>query len=118
MYLKQFDVSPLSVFCYVVGCEKTKEAIVIDPAAECAMILDEAVNDGFAITKIVNTHGHIDHIMGNGEMKRRTNAPIVIHEGDAKEISDIPPYKLLMFNAHASPPPDIIGISARISNSF
>lgn len=108
MYLKQFDVTPLNVCCYLIGCEKTKEAVVIDPAAEGEMIVRQAEADGFRIAKIINTHGHIDHIMGNDEMKARTNASLVVHEGDAKAISDIPFYKLLMFNAKASPPPDMV----------
>jgi len=106
MFLKQFDVGQLSVFCYLLGCEETGEAIVLDPADECDMILREAEAADLRIRKIVNTHGHVDHIMGNKEMKEKTGAAIVIHEHEAQAITDISPYKLMMFNAVASPPPD------------
>ncbi len=106
MYIKQFDVSQLSVFCYLVGCEKTGKALVIDPAAECQWIADQARADGYRIVKIVNTHGHIDHIMGNAEMQKLTGAGILIHEADAANLTESSPYKLLMFNATASPPAD------------
>ena len=106
MYVKQFEVSPMSVFCYLVGCEKTGEAIVIDPAAKFDLILKEAKDAGLTIGQIVNTHGHVDHIMGNKEMKEKTGALIVIHEEDAAAITDVSAYKLMMFNAKASPPAD------------
>ncbi len=116
MYLKQFDVGPLNVFCYLVGCERTGEAIVIDPAAECDKVIQVAKEAGLRITKIVNTHGHIDHIMGNKEMKSKTGASIVIHQADASALTDVPSYKLMMFNATASPPPDeVVGDGDRIA---
>ncbi|MFH0811463.1 MAG: MBL fold metallo-hydrolase [Pseudomonadota bacterium] len=107
MYIKQFEVSSFSVFCYLVACPKTKEALVIDPAGGIDRILNEAEKEGFRILKIVNTHGHVDHIMGNSEMKGKTNAPIFIHEGDAGALVKTSPHTLLMFNAQASPPADV-----------
>ena len=107
MYIKQFEVSAFSVFCYLVACPDTKEALVIDPAGEIDSIVREAGKEGFRINKIVNTHGHVDHIMGNAEMKARTNAQIIIHEDDAEALVNTPSYTLLMFEAQPSPPPDV-----------
>jgi glyoxylase-like metal-dependent hydrolase (beta-lactamase superfamily II) len=107
MYLKQFEVNELMVFSYLLGCRKTGEALVIDPAGGVDTILKEAEKEGLRILRIVNTHGHIDHIMGNEEMKKKTNAKIIIHEGDAEGIVNVSPYTLQMFNARPSPPPDV-----------
>jgi len=107
MYIEQFDVTAFNVFCYLVACKQTRDALVIDPAGEIDTILKEAKKEGLRIKKIVNTHGHVDHIMGNAEMKEKTHAQIIIHESDADGIATISSYKLFMFNARPSPPPDV-----------
>ena len=84
MIVKRFKVGWLSTNCYVVGCEETKEAAVIDPGleseAEAELILDYIKQNDFRIKYIINTHGHPDHISGNVAMKEATGAPILIHE--------------------------------------
>ncbi|HRT71471.1 MAG TPA: MBL fold metallo-hydrolase, partial [Syntrophales bacterium] len=56
---------------------------------------------------IVNTHGHVDHISGNQEMKKKTGALIVVHEADADMLVSTPAMVLRMFGAKPSPPADI-----------
>jgi glyoxylase-like metal-dependent hydrolase (beta-lactamase superfamily II) len=86
--IKCFKVGWLSTNCYVVGCEETKEAAVIDPGleseAEAEPILDYIKQNGFRIKYIINTHGHPDHISGNVVMKEATGASILIHESSAE----------------------------------
>jgi hydroxyacylglutathione hydrolase len=84
MIVKSFAVGWLSTNCYVVGCEETREAAVIDPGMdserEAEAILDYIKQSGFHIKYIINTHGHPDHVSGNAIMKEATGAPILIHE--------------------------------------
>ena len=108
MYIKQYQMSDFVVFSYLVGCQKTKEAAVIDPAGDVEIILDDAAKHNFRITKIVNTHGHIDHIMGNADLKKKTNAAIIIHEADAHLLTAHSSYNLMMFDAQPSPSPDVL----------
>ncbi|MCX7634508.1 MAG: MBL fold metallo-hydrolase, partial [Syntrophales bacterium] len=82
--------------------------LVIDPAADTGKIDTLATTQGLKIKYIVNTHGHVDHIAGNRDMKQLTNAAIVIHEGDADMLVSTPAFYLRMFGAKASPPADII----------
>ncbi|HDQ06425.1 MAG TPA: MBL fold metallo-hydrolase [Candidatus Bathyarchaeota archaeon] len=90
MIVKCFAVGWLSTNCYVVGCEETREAAVIDPGMdsekEADPILDYIKQSGFHIKYIINTHGHPDHVAGNTLMKEATGAPILIHESNSEHV--------------------------------
>ena len=109
MIAKQYEVGNFGVFCYLIGDEETKEGLFIDPADEADRLLSEAKTHGLnKINYIVNTHSHVDHIMGNAEMAKKSGAKIVIHEKDAKLLTQTPSPLLEMFNATASPPADLL----------
>ena len=108
MLIRQFEVGNMSIFSYLIGDELAKECLFIDPADEHDTLLAEAESKGLTIKYIVNTHSHIDHVMGNKEMVRRTGAKIVIHEADAPGLADTPQNLLDMFGAEPSPPADIL----------
>lgn len=84
MHVKCFKVGYLSTNCYVVSCEETNKAAVIDPGfeseSEMDPILDFIRKKSFHVEYIINTHGHPDHISGNVFMKQVTGASILIHE--------------------------------------
>jgi len=107
MFVKQMQVGQMAVFAYIVGDQSSGEGLVIDPAAEIERILSEASAAGLTITHIVNTHGHVDHISGNADMKERTGAQIIIHKDDASMLVSTPPMMLRMFGARPSPPADM-----------
>jgi hydroxyacylglutathione hydrolase len=106
MFVKQMQVGGFAVFAYLVACKKTNEALVIDPAAEGDRILKEAASKGYTIKYIINTHSHVDHIMGNKYMKDVTGAEIVIHETEAPALGRQCGHSLQMFGAEPSPPAD------------
>jgi len=83
MIIKQLEIGYMDNFCYIVGCEKTRQALVIDPGSDVERILSVAKKDNLEIIKIVNTHGHGDHTAGNAKLKSLTGAKIIIHERDA-----------------------------------
>ncbi|UCD92926.1 MAG: MBL fold metallo-hydrolase [Methanobacteriota archaeon] len=70
-------------YAYVVGDEKTKEGIVIDPSGLTDNILAHLRKEGLKIVYIFNTHGHSDHTGGNTELARETGAVVVKHAGSA-----------------------------------
>jgi glyoxylase-like metal-dependent hydrolase (beta-lactamase superfamily II) len=107
MFVKQMEVGGFAVFAYIVGCKITKEALVIDPAADCERIYSEATERGYNIRYIVNTHSHVDHIIGNRRMKELTGAEIVIHENEAYSLVNQSTYMLSMFGGEPSPPADV-----------
>jgi len=108
MFVKQMQVGHMAVFAYLLGDKITGDALVIDPADNAADIIAEAKKNNLRINYIVNTHGHVDHIGGNAQIKKLTGAKIIIHEDDAIMLTATPASMLRMFGAAQSPPADIL----------
>jgi hydroxyacylglutathione hydrolase len=106
--VRQYEVGNFNIFSYMVGDEKSGECLFIDPASQCEQLMREADSRGLSIQHIVNTHCHIDHVMGNREMVEKTGAKTIIHTADADGMQNTPPDILAMFRAENPPPPDIL----------
>ena len=83
LIIKEIAVGPLMANCFIVGCKKTKEAVVIDPGGDAERILSAIAASELTLKYIINTHGHFDHVSGNADLKNATNADILIHPLDA-----------------------------------
>jgi len=107
MILETFEVGPFMVNCYLVGCETTHDAMIIDPGDLGDMVLERARELNLQVKHIINTHGHADHIKDNGLIKDRTGAPIWIHPLDAPMLP-VPNHNLSAFFGFSisSPPAD------------
>lgn len=94
--------------CYIVACEKTKKAAVIDPGGDENTILAEVENMGVSVEYIIATHGHPDHVCGNRKIQEATGAKIIMHSADELFFgkSDVKKY-FSMLGLEASPPADI-----------
>jgi glyoxylase-like metal-dependent hydrolase (beta-lactamase superfamily II) len=88
MLVKQLTVGMMGVCCYIVSCDQTKEAAVIDPGGDEDRILDYCTSHGLRVTHIINTHGHPDHVCGNGRIQQATGAKIVMHAEDVAYFGD------------------------------
>ena len=88
MIIKKLPVGDLQANCYLVGCEETKEAVVIDPGGSEEAVLKMIREAGVTVTAIVNTHAHCDHIGANARIHEETGAPIAIHESEAAFLTD------------------------------
>ncbi len=82
MEMEQLRVGFMAVFCYLIWCDRTKEALVIDPAGDEERLVEYIRKKGLDLKYIVNTHGHGDHTCGNAKIKELTGAEIVMHRLD------------------------------------
>ncbi len=89
MIFKHLLVGPLDVNCFILGCEKTKESIVIDPGGNVQDIIDFLTTNHLKLKYILCTHSHFDHIGGNKQLKDFTGAKIAIHKDEADSITNI-----------------------------
>ena len=84
MILQTLVLGPLECNCYLVGCEATRAAMIVDPADEPELILAALDDHRLKPVVIVNTHGHGDHIGANAALKQRyPDVPLIIHADDA-----------------------------------
>jgi hydroxyacylglutathione hydrolase len=67
---------------FVVGCEDTREGILIDPGDEVGDLLAAVEAHKLTIRYILLTHAHVDHITGVGAAKRALGAPTGLHRAD------------------------------------
>lgn len=79
MIIKTLPVGDLFTNCYVVGCERTALAAVIDPGDEAERILAVAQAAGWTVTHILLTHAHFDHMAAASDLVQATGAPLFIH---------------------------------------
>jgi len=67
---------------FVIGCEETREGIVIDPGDEVAELVAAVTQHGLTIRYILLTHAHLDHITGVGAAKKALGVPVGLHRED------------------------------------
>jgi len=64
---------------YLVGCEKTKKAAVVDPSPDPEPCYNKAKELGLEVIYVINTHTHFDHSGGNKFFQKNSKAQIVTH---------------------------------------
>ncbi len=89
MIIKTLVVGPIQANCYILGCEETLEAAVIDPGDEADRILHALAESSLTAKLIINTHGHFDHVSANKRLKEVTGAPILIHHLEAPMLDQL-----------------------------
>jgi glyoxylase-like metal-dependent hydrolase (beta-lactamase superfamily II) len=100
-------VGPIQANCFILGCEETLEAVVIDPGEEAERILSAVSESNLTVKYIINTHGHMDHVSANKKLKDATGAPILIHHLDAPMLDQVASSAAAWgLNAENSPAPD------------
>ncbi len=82
MAIETIPVGPLQVNCYLLRCDATAKAVLIDPGDEGARILDAVSASGSELLGVICTHGHFDHIGANAYIVEQTGAALMMHAAD------------------------------------
>lgn len=83
MIIEEITTTAFQQHTRVVGCEKTKRAICIDPGDDSDAIVEAIDKHGFELQAIACTHAHMDHVGGVAALKKqKPAAQIIIHPAD------------------------------------
>ena len=88
MKTERLVLGALDTNCYIFYDENTKNAVLIDPAADGDTIISKIKQLGITVKYIIITHAHIDHIMALDEIAEFTKAPVVIHSDDKDTLNN------------------------------
>jgi hydroxyacylglutathione hydrolase len=83
MIIEEITVTAFQQHTRIIGCEQTRQAIVIDPGDEAETISQRIDELGLKLQAIVMTHAHLDHIGAVASLKKlRPEATIILHQAD------------------------------------
>ena len=105
MFLETLVVGQLQENCYIVACEESQEAVVIDPGDEAARIYRALDERELQLKFIINTHGHIDHIGGVAGLLEKVDVPFLMHQDDMYLLEGLPTDPIQAY-LQITPPPD------------
>jgi len=107
MKIDTIVLGDLEANCYCVRkTNKERKCLIIDPGLQPEPLIRFLKANAYDPVSIILTHGHVDHIGGNQEMKDKTGAQIIIHRDDADMLVSTPAMILRMFGAKPSPAAD------------
>ena len=91
---------------FVIGCEHTREGVIIDPGDDVDQLLEAATRHRLAIKTILLTHAHLDHVTGVAKAKKVLNVPIWLHKDDNFLYEQVV-QQGLMFGLRVDPQPPV-----------
>ena len=106
MIIETRAVAPFFKNGFVLGCEETREAVLIDPGDEVDELLALIARDLWDIRHILLTHAHVDHVTGVAASKRALGVPVHLHRDDLF-LYDNAVKQGAMFGLHVEPQPPI-----------
>lgn len=84
MFFQRFYDPGLAQASYLIGCQRTGEAVVVDPNRDVEQYIAAATREKLRITHVTETHIHADFVSGARELAQRTGAELLLSdEGDA-----------------------------------
>ncbi len=84
MFFRQVNDPKLAQYAYVIGCQATREAIVVDPLRDVETYLDIAAREGLKLVAVAETHIHADFLSGARELAERAKTKVYVSgEGGA-----------------------------------
>ena len=88
--VNRYELGPIGTNCYVVRAhDRAHEAVVVDPGADAARILEELAALESTCAAILITHGHWDHLGGVAELAQATGAPVYMADDERLLLEDV-----------------------------
>jgi hydroxyacylglutathione hydrolase len=106
MIIETRAVLPFQKNGYVVACETTREAVVIDPGDEIDSLLHVVKGQSLNVRSILLTHAHVDHVTGVPRARQALQAPVYLHRDD-QFLYDAAPQQAAFFGLHCDTLPPI-----------
>lgn len=107
MILEMRAAPPFMKNGFVLGCETTREGVIIDPGDEVDELIDAANRHGVSIRRILITHAHLDHITGVARAREAFGAPVGLHRDDLFLYEAVVQHGLAFgLRVDPQPPPD------------
>ncbi len=106
MLIETRAVPPFEKNGFVVGCETTRQAVLIDPGDEVQMLLDIVARQSLDVQSILLTHAHVDHVTGVGRARKVLGVPTYLHRAD-QFLYDAAPQQAAFFGLHCEELPPI-----------
>jgi glyoxylase-like metal-dependent hydrolase (beta-lactamase superfamily II) len=106
MILEVRAVPPFQKNGFVVGCERTREAVLIDPGDEVDQLIAAVHEAGVEVTHVLLTHAHVDHVTGVAAAKAAFDAPVYLHKDDLF-LYDMAVQQGAMFGLKVTQPPPV-----------
>ena len=88
MTVKQFLAGPIGTNCYLLINEKTKEAVIVDPASCPDYMMNYIKTEEIKLKAVLLTHAHFDHIMGLSDVMEDIKVPVYVEEADLPMMMD------------------------------
>ncbi len=106
MIIEVRSVAPFYKNGFVAGCERTREAVVIDPGDEVDELLGAVRDYALDVQAILLTHAHVDHITGVAAARDALDAPVYLHRDDLF-LYEAAPQQGAMFGFKVRQPPAV-----------
>lgn len=78
MFFRRFYDDGLAQASYLIGCDESGEAVVVDANRDVEQYLSAAATEGLGITRVTETHIHADFVSGSRELARRAGATLLL----------------------------------------
>ena len=96
MIVERLTVGPFQENAYIVGDEASGTGVIIDPGDEATRIALTVERTGLAISQILVTHAHIDHVRAVAPLKDEYICPVLMHREAEAALKTLPQQAMMM----------------------